>query len=411
VFSLLVGCRQEVKKPLPSLNETYRKDDKKPFGSYVAYNHLKALFDYKYIEVTKRPFDETWEDIKDYSSNKEYSLYFLVAKDLSVTSTAAIAMANFVKEGNDLFIAADYIDMQLQAQLDFLTERKNEITKEVHGYMHPTSVSMDFGDDFKAPAYGYYYYPFLNYFSGYDSAHVKVLGVNEAGKPNYIVVFIGNGRLYLHAAPRTFGNYFLLTGNNFYYLENVLSYLRFEPKNIYWDEYYKNQSIGKRKKVSGAGSSREDDNEKFSPFNVIKQNPPLLWAFWLAVIALILYVLVNIKRKQRVIDKIKPNTNTTVTFTETVGRLYLQKKNNNSIAEKMITYFYEHIRNSYFLDTSQVNNEFMTSLARKSGVHTETTQQLFNMIESINAGKKINDIDLLQINDLIRKFYKNNAKS
>ena len=389
-------------RPLPSLNETFKKDDKKPFGSYVAYNHFKTLFDSKFVETTIEPFDDTWKNIKDYSSNTQYSLYFLVAKNLSITSTAAIAMANFVEEGNDLFISADYIDMQLQAQLDFLTERETEIDKEIHGYMHSASVKMPAEP---GHTYGYYYYPFLNYFSGYDSVKTKVLGVNEAGKPNYIVMFIGKGRLYLHAAPRTFSNYFLLTANNYKYLEDVLSYLRFEPKNIYWDEYYKNETFSRGKKTSG--SSGDDEKNKFSPFNVIKNNPPLLWAFWLAVIALILYVLVNIKRKQRVINEVKGNINTTVTFTETVGRLYLQKKNNKNIAEKMITYFYEHIRNSYFLNIAHVNTEFMNSLAAKSGVPIETTHTLFNLINAVAAGKNVTDIELLQLNELIQKFYKN----
>lgn len=406
LFSLLEGCLQEAKRPLPSLNETYRKEDKKPFGSYVAYNHIKALFDYKYIQVNTDPFNTAWYNIRNYSSNTQYSLYFLLAKNIEVSDEEADAMVHYVETGNDLFIAADYIDPRLLERIKCETERLDEIVSEVHGKMKETSVRMDFGEDFKAPAYSYYYYPFQNYFSGSDSINARVLGVNEAGKPNYIILFLGKGRLYLHAAPRAFSNYFLMTGNNFYYLESVLSYLRLEPKNIYWDEYYKGRSVARSKKTAGSGGSNED-KEKFSPFNVIKQNPPLLWAFWLAVIALVLYVLVNIKRKQRVIDEIKPNTNTTVAFTETVGRLYLQKKNNNNIAEKMITYFYEHIRNSYFLNTAQVNNEFMNSLARKSGVPVETTQTLFATIDSINAGKNVNDIELLQLNDLIQKFYKN----
>jgi hypothetical protein len=236
------------------------------------------------------------------------------------------------------------------------------------------------------------------------------MGVNEAGKPDYIIKFIGKGRLYLHAAPRAFGNYFLLTANNLEYLDNVLSYLRLEPKNIYWDEYYKTQTINRKKKTSGSnGKSGDDDKDKFSSFNVIKQNPPLLWAFWLAVITLVLYVLINIKRKQRVISEIKPNTNTTLTFTETVGRLYLQKKNNKSIAEKMITYFYEHIRNTYFLNASPVNNEFLNSLSRKSGVPVDVTQKLFSTIDAVNTNNNVNDIELLQLNELIQNFYKNKS--
>ncbi|MEJ7676013.1 MAG: DUF4350 domain-containing protein [Chitinophagaceae bacterium] len=405
---LQMSCRQEHGLLLPTLNETYKKNDKKPFGSFVAYNYFKNLFDDRYVETQAEPFDVTWKKIKNYSSGSQYSLYFLLAKNIELSDHEAEAMLDFIKEGNDMFIAADFIDERLLNKIKCETERLDEIINEANGKMNETFVKMDFGNDFKAPAYKYYYYPFLNSLSGYDSSNTRVLGVNEAGKPDYIIMFIGKGRLYLHAAPRSFSNYFVLSANNYHYLENVLSYLRFEPKNIYWDEYYKNQTISRRKRTSGDDNgSGNEDKDKFSPLNVIKQNPPLLWAFWLAVITLILYVLINIKRKQRVINEIKANTNTTVTFTETVGRLYLQKKNNKNIAEKMITYFYEHLRNSYFLNTNQLNNEFMNSLSRKSGLPIETTQQLFSFIDTINAGKNVSDVELIGLNELIQKFYKN----
>jgi hypothetical protein len=292
MFVLFAGCRQQ-KTPLPSLNETYNKEDKKPFGAYVAYNYFEKIFEDRYIESNDIAFNRMWNDIKNESGGTDYNLYILITRNLSVSSTEAIAMADFVKEGNDLFIAADYIDMQLQAQVDFLTQRNDEIEKELRGFMHSTSIKMDFGKDFKAPAFSYYYYQFLNYLDNYDSAQTRVLGVNEKGKPNYIVRFIGKGRLYLHAAPRAFSNYFLLTSNNHHYLENALSYLRTEPKKIYWDDYYSGQNFS-RKKVSQSGSSNKNE---FSSLKVIRQNPPLLWAFWLSIIALLLYVLLNVKRK------------------------------------------------------------------------------------------------------------------
>ena len=405
VAMFFVSCRQDQSQYLPSLNETFRKDDKKPFGSYVAYNHFKNLFGNNYVETIETSFDETWNNIKDYSTDK-YSLYILVAKNLSLNYIEAEAMSSFVKEGNDLFIAADYIDMELQSKMNFITERDKEVTKEMQGAMHPASVKMYFGNNFNAPAYGYYYYPFLNSFTSYDSAFTRVLGVNEEGNPNYIVMFIGKGRLYLHAGPRVFSNYFLLTNKNYEYLENVFSYLRSEPKNIYWDEYYKNKSYTRKKSSSSSGGN---DNKAFSSFNVINKNPPLLWAFWLALISILLFVLFNMKRKQRIINEVKPNVNTTVNFTETVGRLYLQKKNNKNIAEKMITYFYEHIRNKYFLNTNEVNKQFITTLAGKSGFGKEETEKLFNSITMIQSDENVSDDELMALNIQLQKFYKNKS--
>ncbi len=144
----------------------------------------------------------------------------------------------------------------------------------------------------------------------------------------------------------------------------------------------------------------------FLSLSVIKQNPPLLWAFWIAVGGLLLFILFNIKRKQRIIPVVKPNVNTTVTFTETVGRLYLQKKDNRHIAEKMITYFYEHIRNKYFISTANINDEFMNSLSGKSGVSKDKTLELFSLIEQVRAEEQIEDAVLLKLNTEIENFTK-----
>ena len=398
---VITSCYQG-KKVMPSLNETYRKSDKQPFGSFVAYEEFRHLFKDRYVQTVTDPFDEEWNNIEDDSSVNKYSLYFLVTKNLVLNTSEVAAFMDYVKAGNDLFISADYVDNRLLENLNCNTERIGEIIDETKGFMHQTNVSMYFSDDFNAPKYEYYYYPFLNALSGYDTSFARVLGINENKRPNYIILFAGKGRVYLHVAPRIFSNYFLLTGDNHQYLENVISYLRSDPKNIYWDEYYKNSSPSRRNNKR----SKADDN--FSSLSVINQNPPLKWAFWLVIIGLLLYILFNVKRKQRVIDIIKPNANTTVTFTETVGRLYLQKQNNNRIAEKMITYFYEYIRNKYFISTAVINDEFINSLSGKSGVAKDKTQQLFALIEQTKLEEELDDDALLKLNEGIENFYKIN---
>ena len=330
-------------------------------------------------------------------------MYFLITKNLVLNYTEVNAFIDYVKAGNDLFISADYIDTRLLENINCNNERMAEIVDETKGLMHQTKVSMYFGDSFNASPYGYYYYPFLNSLSGYDTSSARVLGVNENNQPDYVILFLGKGRIYLHVAPRTFSNYFLLSGENYKYIENVISYLRNDPKNIYWDEYYKNTNPNRRKNNKG----KDDDN--FSSLSVIKQHPPLLWAFWLGIIGIIFYIIFNVKRKQRDINILTPNVNTTIYFNETLGRLYLQKKNNNHIAEKMITYFYEHIRNKYFISTSKINDEFINSLSGKSGVAKEQTQQLFLLIEQIQSGENVEDEALLQLNNEIEKFYKNQS--
>lgn len=387
---------------LPALNENYRKSDKHPFGAYIAYKEFKSLFNNRYVETVNTPFDKEWKNIKSYSQDNKYSLYFLITKNLVLNYAEVKSFLDYVNAGNDLFISADYVDTRFLENINCNTERDSEIKAEMEGLMKETKVSMYYGENILTNSYGYFYYPFLNALSGYDTAFTRVLGVNDIHTPNYVLLFLGKGRIYLHVAPRIFSNYFLLTGNNQEYLSNVISYLRSDPKNIYWDEYYKNEDPGRR------GQDNNSD-EKFSSLSVINQHPPLLWAFWLTVAGLFLFILFNVKRKQKVIPVVKPNVNTTVNFTETVGRLYLQKKDNNHIAEKMITYFYEHSRNKYFISTAIINDEFLNAISGKSGVPKDKATELFELIENVQSGKKVDDEALMKLNNAIEYFYKNQS--
>jgi hypothetical protein len=398
----LNSCRLQTGKQLPSLTESYRKTDKMPFGSFIAYKKFQSEFPDYWINIADKPFENTWDNIKRDTGTK-YSLYFLITKNLILTSGETNAMLEYVKAGNDLFISADYVDKKLLDSIYCKISRKGEIINEINGEMHDTHVGMYFGDDFKQVSFSYYYFPFLNYFTSYDTTFARVLGVNENNQPDYILLFSGKGRLYLHLAPRIFSNYFLLTNDNYHYFEYVTAYLRFDPRYIYWDEYYKNISSLRK---NNPDSNSNNDNKGFSTLSVIKRNPSLLWAFYIALAGILLYVIFNIKRKQREIDIVKPNSNTTLAFTETIGKLYYQNLNNRHIADKMITYFYEHIRNKYFINTALVNNEFINSLAGKSGVSQKETEELFTLVTNIREKDNVTDQELLQLNLKIENFTK-----
>jgi hypothetical protein len=190
-----------------------------------------------------------------------------------------------------------------------------------------------------------------------------------------------------------------LTKNNYQYFEYVTAYLRFDPQYIYWDEYYKDFSSTKDKNNLGS-------KDQFSSMTVIKQNRPLRLAFYIGLIGILLFVLFNIKRKERIIPIVKPNSNSTVVFTETVGRLYLQQKNNHNIAMKMITYFYEYLRKKYFINTSVINKEFINSLSGKSGVSIIETNELFQLIRNIQLQENVTDEQLLELNLKMETFKK-----
>lgn len=117
------------------------------------------------------------------------------------------------------------------------------------------------------------------------------------------------------------------------------------------------------------------------------------------------------KRKQRIIPIIAPLRNDSVSFVETVGRLYYNKGNHTNLAEKMVQQFLEWVRTNYFLNTNQLNDAFIHQLTIKSGQADATVRELMEMIHEIKlASVKIDDAYLYQLYNTIQQFYKNKRR-
>lgn len=393
-------------KELPSLLETYSKNDALPFGSRITFDVLKTTFPESKIIINNADFTNLSPIEVEGHLKGKYSIYFLVTKNLILNDAEVLDMINYVSAGNDLFIAADYIDTKLLETVYLTMNRAQETLAEIKGKMRNTHVEIlnQISAETKKDSFGYYYYPFLNFFSNYDEEFTRILAYNENGLPDFVSVKLNSGRVFMNAAPRAFSNYFLLTKNNKQYLKNFLGTLDKSPSIIYWDEYYKNKSLAQNKsKLNG----KDTENEDFSSLGVVKKHPALLAAFLITIICILLFIVTNVKRKQRIIPKIIANNNATVEFTETIGKLYFQNKNNKRIAEKMITYFYENLRNNYFLKREMNNNELINSLAGKSGIASEKVKLLVETIHAIQKKEEITDDELLILNEQIESFNKN----
>ena len=382
LVGLFTACNNNQAARLPSLDETFSKTDKRPFGTYIAYRQMESMFNLNSIKDKKQSFDKTWRGISDTAS-----LYVCITPYLFVNYDEVKAMLDYVYAGNSLFIAANYFDTTLLHQIKCKEAYWPVPPKYFYFFDSIRTTSTKYSDS----AFSYYYHPFKSSFIYQDSVFTKTLGVNEENDPNFIVFFHGKGKLFLHCGPKAFSNYFLLKNDNYKYLQNTFSYTSNYPDHLYWDNYYR--TLGAR--GTGKGALAE-----------ILSHNALAWAFWLLLLLLLLYIFFGGKRRQRIIEKLKPNENTTVTFTETIGRLYLQKKDNRNIAEKMTTYFNEHVRNNYFLNTNIINDDFITTLSRKSGVEKEKVESLYREINHVHNSGSIDDYQLLSLNEQIQNFYK-----
>ncbi len=383
VVSIFATCSKD-KRELPPMNPTYAYRDKNPIGGNIAYRLLPGQFNADISLASKK-----MKGIVNEFAYVKGSAYICIGNRMVLESEELEQLLNYVERGNEFFISAGYIEHTL---LDTLGVKHNEEMRDAYdtASMRNTSVRIADTERFGKNEYGFFYYPFRSIYSGYDTATTKVLGVNEHGKANYLVVKYGKGKFYFHSEPDAFSNYFLLTGNNTNYYSQVFSYLNKNATAVYWADVYR---FGKK-------------SDEFSALSIFWKNPPLKYALLLACALMLFYIAFESKRKRRLVPPAVPNNNDSISFVHTISNLYLQKKDNRNIALKMITYFLEHIRSSYYLHTNTINTEFIQSLSRKSGVEETRVQELFEKVAYINEVESISDHELFELNNLIYEFYK-----
>ena len=396
VAVLLLSCSG--RNAVPSLEETFFRNDKNPFGTYVAFRQVNELFFRNEVRVKRVAIDKSIDDNYDDSS----ALFISVAKNFYLRRSELAAALNYVRKGNSIFISAAHFDSAFLKEMDVAANSSYSFFVPSLLAMKQTNVYLAKPYFADSTAYSYFYLPLENSFTiKAKSEDVKVLGTNENGQPNFVVVFYGKGRFYLHCEPRVFGNYFLLQHDNYKYLQRMFSFVPSVPDHVFWDDFYT------RRNMPPTEYDRDNENNgSRSGFSVLLKYPAMAWAFWLTLLLLVLYLIFGSKRRQRIIKPIAHNENTSVAFTETVGRLYLQKKDNSNIADKMVTYLLEHIRNQYFISTNNLNDEFTAQLSRKSNVPHDQVEELMGMVKMVQLYGDVDDALLLSLNSKIENFYK-----
>lgn len=372
---------------VPDLRETFRYNDDRLNGGSFAYKML--LNRYRGVDTYTLNQDFNYINSMQTGGN---AVYYTTASNLLMTEGEAQNLSSYVKLGNTVFLSCKFFD---DTVLD------NFLLKATNYKPGPFEIPYNFGinkialeahgDEKYNTSFSYYYLPFINSFSEINYANYKILGRNSKGVPNFIVYFWGKGKLFLHCDPAALSNHFLMTGNNYKYFEKILSYLPEAPTKIYIDDYYCNKNY------------KEGDDDK-SLLAMIYARPALAWAFSILLAAFLLYLILNIKRMQRIMPVRKPVVNDSVNFVEAISTLYYKKKDNKNIADKMISYFYDDLRSKYFITNTQMSTDLVATLSHKSGMAVEDTQRLFYNIKMVQDSDTVTDEHLLELNKLIYKF-------
>lgn len=362
---------------------TYATQDKIPLGLYVLDHEIKDLFPKQKIErfgtSVYEYFDPKYNFADSTYNAKGTVLIIAEGSDLDPTSTDELLY--FVDHGNTAFLSmksfpekiADTLKFSLESDFAFADKIKFSLTAK---NVRQQSFEFDRGAG-------------SVYFNSIDTLSTQVLGYQETNAVktvNFIKVPYGMGYFYLHTQPTAFSNYSLLKGNNAAYCAAILGKI---PKtgSLYWQSY-----------------SYNDNNISSSPMRYILSQPALKWAWYLFLIGMLIFMIFNAKRRQRVIPIKIPLQNTTVDFTKTIGNLYLQEGNHHLIIEKKIIYFLEKVRNDYMLDTFDLDENFIQRLHQKTGKDKALIENVVRLIKKHRNHLESSQKDVIEISKAIEKL-------
>lgn len=356
-----------------------------PYGTFVLNDLMEKKFEENLRQTYKPPFELLQSD------STLHGTYFFLNNNISFGKIEFNSLLDWTSKGNTLFIASNGFEDALKDTLHIKTSslyaQLGEDQKQWHSLLHP---KLDNGTTFEFNKDSY-----ATYFSEIDTLNARGVGQvhyvleedsEKDKKLNVIKQSFGKGQIILCAFPKAFTNYFILEADNKDYTAGLLSHIDYN-KPIYMDNHYK------------SGKSFYT-----SPMYIFLNTKEFKWAYYIALIGVLLYVVFEGKRKQRAIPVVLPLKNQTLAFTRTIADMYFEKGEQKSITDHKIDYFLEYIRSHFHLGTLKQDDEFYRSLASRSNHSLDEIRALFSFMEKLKIRSVITNNDLKKLNTLIEKF-------
>lgn len=366
-------------KPTPiNWAPTYISTDKIPYGTYILHNRIKDILPGARIEQSRLAIYTTLKN-----KRSKGCAYLIVAQTADISKVDFEQMKKFMRAGNSIFIAS-YNFGKMAEELKLRTAQTMSIERPSVNFTNE-ALKTEANYGFERGIGG-------QYFSKIDSTRAIVLGVNKQQKANFVKYPFGKGALYLIAEPGFYTNLTLLNKYGAEYAAKTLSYIQ-KSNELILDQYFATKK-----------------NETTDILRVFFKHPELRWAYYLSIFGLIIFVLYDIKRKQRIIPVADPLKNSSVDFVNVVGSVYYHERNNLDIALKKINYFLAFLRGRYYIKTNAIDASFAQLLMEKTGINEPSAKTLTNYFVQIPQMSDLSDHQLIGLNESIEQFYKNTQR-
>lgn len=215
-----------------------------------------------------------------------------------------------------------------------------------------------------------------------------------------MTVDVGKGKVYLVASPLLFTNYGVLDSNISKFVGWQLSQIADRPVVRF------PKTLVKRRLMN-----RDDVSyDSSSPLYYMLNHPPLRWAIYTLLVAIVLFMLFTARRRQRRIPVVDLPQNRNLSFVQLLGTIYYRRHDNADLLRKKYTYFREELRRSMLLDIGDAaeNTVHKVRLAQKTGLDEAFIAKTLDMVSKLTADRVyVSDEQLQECIDRMNKIIKN----
>jgi hypothetical protein len=369
-------------------SETFHFRDDIPFGTKVTHDLLQEVVGG--VEAD-HAFRSTYELVGELGLSSNLLMLSTVS---SISKSDTETLLNYVLKGNTVLIGAEnfegYLPDSLGFQMAFDEQLVTTNISDVRSALAGESITKVrfINQDFPSKAFTFPSVVASTFLTELDDGKFEVLAKNEEGRA-VLVKYMGvaTGNLYLTSMPLALTNYFVLDNETSPFAEALLSLFPAEQPLTH-NEYYQ---MGRM--------------ESSSSIRFLLRNKALKWAYFLLIGSLALFILFEMKRRQRIIPIIAPLKNTTLEFVNTLGRLHFRQSNHANLAKKRVLYWLDFVRNHYNISTNQIDKGFITELSNKSGKEKAMIELLVHTVVKVQDGGNLGETELLAFEKLLNKFY------
>ncbi|MCH8555213.1 MAG: hypothetical protein LAT76_08650 [Schleiferiaceae bacterium] len=225
---------------------------------------------------------------------------------------------------------------------------------------------------------------YWNYFYSPGKSRIMekatVLGTMDDQLPFFIEIPVGQGKLQLMMEPLLFTNYHIQRPEGFAFIRSIVNDWGIEKSSdIYID------------RINRFNYQQQSPSFSGSPLSFILAQESLRWGWYLGLLALLVFVMSNLRRKQREIPVLPKITNTTLEFSKALGTLDQMSITPAEEAEEIMRLFKSEVVEKLRIPFDDTPKKYIDILANYRPEIQKTLEKAFALHHTAKTNPKAFD--------------------